>query len=159
MTVYTYFLDALITEVGAYDHVGYNRIPITFYVGLEIKFEAGSPLTSFPLEDKRFIRFDAVVGIGKRKLSLCALIQGELLVGKIFDLVEGRIQLLLENRVRWNGKPQRRPYIPAQRSRDQIDAIRGVDRFAIRKAGHRPFRNHGAPVRHRGRPMVRPYLD
>src|SRR6266545_4828854 len=131
MTVDIYFLDALITEVGAYDHVGYNRIPITFHVCLKIKFEASSPFISFPLEDKRFIRFDAIVGIGKRDLSLCAFIQEELLVGKVFDLVEGRIQLLFENRIRRNGKPQSGAYTLAQRGGDQIDSIRRVDRFAI----------------------------
>src|SRR5262245_8849029 len=118
MTVDTYFLDALITEVGAYDHVGYNRIPITFHIGLKINIEAGSPFISLPLEDNRFIRFDTVVGISERDLSPCAFIQEEFLVGKVFDLVNGRIQFLLENRVRWNGKPQSRPYIPAQRGRD-----------------------------------------
>src|SRR5262245_65494598 len=132
MFVDIYFLDALITEVGAYDHVGYNGGPITLHVGLKIKFEASSPFISFPFEDKRFIRFDAVVGIGKRDLSLCAFIQEELLAGKVFDLVDGRIQLLLENRVRRNGKRQSRHYTLAQRSGDQMDDIELVDRFTIR---------------------------
>src|SRR5262245_7610482 len=132
MTVDIHLLDALITEVGAYDHVGCNRTPITFHVCLKIKIEARGPFVSLPLEDKRFIRFDAVVGIGKRDLSLCAFIQEELLAGKVFDLVDGRIQLLLENRVRRNGKPQSRPYTLAQRSGDQMDDIELVDRFTIR---------------------------
>src|SRR5262245_13127989 len=99
MTVDTYFLDALITEVGAYDHVGWNRIPITFYDGAEIKIETRSPFMPFPLEDERFVGFDSIVGIEKRDLSLFPFIYEEFLVGKVFDLVDGRIQLHLENRI------------------------------------------------------------
>ncbi|MGH9853066.1 MAG: hypothetical protein ACREBD_24780 [Blastocatellia bacterium] len=92
-------------------------------------------------------------------MLLFAFIQEDLFVWKFFDLVEGRIHLFLENRIRWNEKPKSRAYSLAQRSGDQIDAIRRIDRFAIRKASHRPFRDHGASVRYRGRPMIGPNLD